>query len=271
MTILVRLLLAALLLLAASYTARAQTSVEISPMRIDLKMAPGQATTQAVTVTNTGTDPVRVRATLSDWHLTREGTPQFEEPLEGRKFAASGWTRIAPPEVVIEPKQQATVRFSLTVPQSAAPAGYRTGVIFDFARADINPLIEAKKSVNVRNRIATLIYAHVGTPPVAVDLVDLQSRHVQEQLVVQATLKNTGVAGVRTKGTLRVLDVEGKPMRELPIPDVPVLPETERVVSIALAGPTDPPLPPGDYRVEVRIDVGLPAVIVGETTLKVVK
>jgi hypothetical protein len=173
--------------------------------------------------------------------------------------------------VVIEPKQQATVRFSLTVPQGAVPAGYRTGVIFDFARADTNPLAQSNKSVNVRNRIATLIYAHVGSPAPTVDLVDLQSRHVQEQFVVQATLKNTSAAGVRTKGTLRLLDADGKPVRELPVPDVPVLPESERDVTIPLTGPAAPPLAPGEYRVELRIDVGLPAVIVGETTLKVVK
>jgi hypothetical protein len=28
---------------------------------------------------------------------------------------------------------------------------------------------------------------------------------------------------------------------------------------------------PGDYKVEVRIDVGLPAVLVGETSLKVLR
>ena len=33
----------------------------------------------------------------------------------------------------------------------------------------------------------------------------------------------------------------------------------------------DKPLPAGEYRVEVRIDVGMPALIVGETTLKVPK
>jgi hypothetical protein len=49
---------------------------------------------------------------------------------------------------------------------------------------------------------------------------------------------------------------------------VPVLPESEREVAI-VAFEAEKPLPPGEYRVEVRFDVGMPAVIVGETTLKV--
>jgi P pilus assembly chaperone PapD len=266
-----RLLLAGLLLLTSAYTAGAQTSLEVSPMRVDLRMAPGQATTQAVTLTNMGPEPLRIRATLADWHLTKEGTPQFEEPLDGRKYAATGWTRIAPPEVVLEPRQQATVRFSLSVPQSADPAGYRTGVLFDFAPANLSPLAQTAKSVSVRNRIATLIYAHVGTPPAAVELTDLRSRVSPDQTIIFATLKNTSPRSVRTKGTLRLLDADGKPVREVPLPDVPVLPESERDVAITVTDAATPPLAIGEYRVELRIDVGLPELIVGETTLKVVK
>jgi len=96
-TIVARLLLAGLLVLTGALAAGAQTSVEVSPLRVELKLAAGQATTQAVTLTNMGKEAVRIRATLSDWHLTREGTPQFEEPLEGRKFAAAGWTRVGMP------------------------------------------------------------------------------------------------------------------------------------------------------------------------------
>jgi hypothetical protein len=53
------------------------------------------------------------------------------------------------------------------------------------------------------------------------------------------------------------------------VPDVPVLPESEREVAITALDPDKPAPPAGEYRVEVKIDVGMPAVIVGETTLKV--
>ena len=83
-------------------------------------------------------------------------------------------------------------------------------------------------------------------------------------------LKNTGQRSVRTRGTLTIFDKTGAKVGEMVVPDVPVLPESEREVAIKTADPEKgPKLPPGEYRVEVRIDVGMPAVIVGETTLKV--
>ena len=62
----------------------------------------------------------------------------------------------------------------------------------------------------------------------------------------------------------------GLAVREVPVPDVPVLPESERELAIIAvdAGTT---LPSGDYRVELKIDVGQPALLVGETSLKVAR
>jgi len=170
-------LTAALALLAAA-PAAAQSSVEVSPLRVELKAAPGAATTQAITVANTGTAPVRVRASISDWHLSRDGAPQFVEAADA-KYSASGWMRVAPPEQVIDPGKDATVRFTLTVPADAAPAGYRSSVLFEFGPAT-QPAVRPRE-VQVRSRIATLIYANVGEPPAAVELVDLAARIVKDQ------------------------------------------------------------------------------------------
>ena len=48
-----------------------------------------------------------------------------------------------------------------------------------------------------------------------------------------------------------------------------MLPDSEREVVVPTAGEREPPLPAGVYKVEVRFDLGLPALIVGETTLEV--
>jgi hypothetical protein len=66
---------------------------------------------------------------------------------------------------------------------------------------------------------------------------------------------------------LVISDSDGRVVRRVPVPNVPVLPESERDVSVPTAQENEAPLPPGTYHVEVRIDVGQPAVIVGETTI----
>jgi P pilus assembly chaperone PapD len=255
-------------MLVAAAPAGAQTSVEVSPLRVELKAAPGGTTTQAITVSNSGKEAVRVRATISDWHLSRDGSPQFVEAADS-KYSASAWTRIAPPEIVVEPGKDATVRFSLTVPAGSAPAGYRTGILFEFSPASGAPVAKPRE-VQFKSRIATLIYANVGEPPAAVDLTDLRARAAPDQPTnIIAVLKNTGQRTVRTRGTLTLYDKTGAVISTSPVPDVPVLPESEREVAIPVLDPAKPKPPAGEYRVEVKIDVGLPALIVGETTVKV--
>jgi P pilus assembly chaperone PapD len=265
--------------------AAAQVSVEASPLRLEIQAWPGATNTQAVTLTNVSRERVRVRAILSDWHLSRDGAPQFEEPVSGRAYAAAAWVRFAPPELVIEGNGQGTVRFTVTVPRDAEPAGYRTGLLFDFTPEERDVATRAKQ-VTVRSRIATLIYLHVqaggpraqgdqsGHPPASVELTDLRVLAGAEETQVVATLRNSSRRSVRTKGALLLYDRTGLAIREVQVPDVPVLPESEREMAVpigspAAAGDAQRPLPPGDYRVELKLDVGQRALIVGETTLKV--
>ena len=258
-----------LLLVVFPAQAGAQISVEAAPLRIELQAAGGSVATQAVTVWNSGKETVRVRARITDWDLARDGSPQFEGVPENGPYSASGWIRIAPPELLIDPGKEGVVRFNLTVPQQVEPAGYRKGILFEFLPPTATPGSKGRE-VSFRSRIASLIYVNIGAPPVAVELMDLVSRTTKEGLHVIAVLKNTSKRTVRTKGTMTLLDRGGAAASQVSLPDVPLLPEREREVAIP-ATTTGKPLPDGEYRVEVRIDVGMPALIVGETTLKVPK
>ena len=123
-----------------------------------------------------------------------------------------------------------------------------------------------------KSRIATLIYVNVGQPTMAAELTDLSVRTLGKQTQVVATVKNSSRRYVRTRGNLILIDQNGRSIREFPVPDVPLLPESEREVPITVIDSEKPaPIEPGDYKVEVRMDVGLPALLVGETTLKVVR
>lgn len=249
--------------------AAAQISVEVSPLRVELTAGPGSTTTQGITVSNAGTDSIRVRARLTDWDLSRDGAPQFESAVENGPYSATPWLRIAPPEQVIDPGKDAVVRFSMTVPPAIGPGGYRTGVLFEFGPATGDPIGRGRE-VMFKSRIATLIYVNIGQPAVAAELVDLRTRAAGPQLQIVATVKNTGRRSVRTKGSLAVVNEAGQTVRDVPVPDVPLLPESEREVMIVVVDPDKQAvLAAGDYRVELRLDVGLPAVLVGETTLKV--
>jgi hypothetical protein len=256
--------------LLAVTPAAAQVSVEVSPLRVEIQTEAGGSRTQAISLTNAGKEAVRIRATISDWRLSRDGAPQFEGPEAGRAYSATGWIRIAPPELVLQPGAEGAVRFSVAVPQGVDAAGYRTGILFDFSPASGDPVARARE-VRFRSRIATLIYVNVGQPPAAVELTDLRIRTTPEQTLIVGTLANTSRRTVRTKGSLVITGASGVAVREVPVPDVPVLPESEREVAVVALEKTGKPLSPGEYRIELKIDVGLPTLLVGETTLTVAK
>ncbi len=259
------------ILLAAP--AAAQVSVEVSPLRVELQSGPGGTHTQAVTLSNQGNEPVRIRAQVMDWFLSRDGTPQFEAtiPPPEQKYGAAAWVRLAPPEQVVGPGETATVRFTTTIPNDAADGGYRTAIMFEVGPAS-GDLVAAGRQVRFRSRVATIVYLTIGKPQPAVDLTNLVTRTPEGQPTqVVATLRNTGHVQVRTTGVLTVYDAGGQTVRELDVPNVPVLPESEREVAIPTAKEGQDPLPAGDYRVELKLDVGLPALLVGETALKVVR
>jgi P pilus assembly chaperone PapD len=249
--------------------AQGMFSVEVTPLRVELKLTPGATHTQAVTLKNDSKDAVRVRARVDDWYLSKDGTPQFKAAAPDYPYSASAWIRLNPPEQLVKPGATAIVRFTTTVPAGAKVAGYRCAVMFEFDPPDAATAAKAR-DVMFRGRVATLLYATVGAPAPAIDLTDLQPRFAPGQPpAIVATLNNTGRVQVRTKGTMIIYDQAGTVVRQLQLPNVPVLPESEREVSIPTAGERDRPLPPGTYRIEVKFDLDLTALVVGETTLEI--
>jgi len=259
------------LVLAVPSAALAQESlsVEVTPLRVELKLGPGAAFTQVVTLHNDAKNAVKVRARVDDWYLSKDGTPQFKPADPADPFSAASWLRVNPPEQVVAAGATAVVRFTTTVPAGTKDGGYRCAVMFEFDRPDADPVAKSR-GVMFRGRVATILYATVGNPAPAVDLTDLQIRTPKGGVPsVVATLANTSRTHVRTKGSLAIYDAAGTLVRQVPIPNVPVLPASEREISIPTSGENEARLPPGKYRIEVKIDVGQPAMIVGETTMEI--
>ncbi len=248
--------------------ARAQVSVEVTPLRVDVKTGAGGTYTGAVTLTNHDTAAVRIHARVDDWYLSKDGTPQFQPADAPAPFSAASWIRVNPVETVAKPGAREVVRFTVTAPAGTAPGGYRAAVMFEFGPGGAEGVVS--KGVMFRSRVATIVYVTVGTPRPVVDLVDVQPR-IQPGLPprIAATLKNAGRVHVRTKGQMVIYDAAGTAVRRVALPDAPVLPESERDLIVALSEEGQSPLPAGEYRVEMRIDVGLPALLVGETTLTI--
>ncbi len=255
------------LALPAAAWAQGPLSVEISPLRVELKMAAKATHTQPITLRNDSKSPIHVRARVDEYWLSNDGTPQFKLATPGEPFSAVGWVRVNPSDFTINAGDSVTVRATTAVPGDTKDGSYRCAVMFEFDPPGLDPRA-ARRDMQFRGRVATLVYATVGSPKTAVDIDDLEVRAVRDaapNVIVQ--LSNAGRGYVRTKGTMVISAADGRVVREVQIPNVPVLPESKRELAIPTAGPQDAPLEPGHYKVEVRIDVGQSALLVAETQL----
>ena len=138
--------IAVVLLLSAPAAAGALHlfSVEVTPLRVELKVGAGAAHTQAVTLKNESKKGVRIRARVDDWYLSKDGTPQFKPVDAADRYSAAAWVRLNPPEQLVSPGATAVVRFTTTVPKDAKEGGYRCAIMFEFDPPDADPATKGR-------------------------------------------------------------------------------------------------------------------------------
>lgn len=252
-------LLAALLLPVG--TAWADLSIDVSPVRFELQAEPGSEYTNAVQVQNNGAEPVRLRASVEDWHLDQEGTPIFE-PAGSTLASASPWISFAPNDFLVEPGQTQVVRFTLLVPGKAVAHGYRTALLLESV-----PLNRAKSTgrfMNVRGRVACMLYVTVGQPALSAEITSLSTVMRGDRCRLCMRIHNTGEAHFRLAGDVAFLVGEQPLGAPGALPDVPVLPGSARWVEMDV--------PEGCVGSDMfaRVTVDLPGfgLLVGECSLE---
>ena len=244
------------------FSIAADVSISVTPIRVEHPVIQGERGTDMILVANEGAAPTRLKVLIEDWTLSKDGTPIFMK-ANGNPFSCVEWIKINPVDFRIGSGQTRQVRYTITVPQGIPDGGYRTAIIFETAPDGVPG--EKNRSVQVRGRIATIVYVVVGNPVPAGHADSLKTTLRKDGIDFFLTLQNTGKVHFRTKGTLSVKDSNGQKVVEIGIPDVPVLPESEREIKIS----SEKLLPKGSYSALAVIDIRSKDLIGAETTFSV--
>jgi P pilus assembly chaperone PapD len=237
----------------------AEVSISVSPIRVEHLVKGGEKGTDMISVTNDGTAPTRLRVSIEDWTLTKDGNPTFLK-TGNNPFSCASWIRINPVDFRISPGQTRDVRYTITVPQGIEDGGYRVAVVFETV-PDVSPG-EKIKRVFLRGRIATILYEVVGKPVPEGHASDLKAEPKKEGVDFTLVLQNSGKVHYRTKGSITVKDESGGKVFEIEVPDVPVLQGSERDIKVTY----DKPIPKGKYTAVAVVDIGRKELIGSETT-----
>ncbi len=223
-------------------------------MRVDLALSPGAAHSGVLTLANNGGSLVRIGGEALDFYLDATATPQFgREFAREAEFSCRNWLVANPMELELNSQAQVAVRYTVRVPQTAAPRSYHCALGFT-----TRPTAGEGNAIGLRTavQIVAAIYVVVGKPQIEGTVKDLQLEYRSDsgspgwRAVV--TINNAGLMHFRPEGDLEVLDESGAVVETAKFVPMPVLPKRDQefVFPLKLAAGE------GKYKLRVRVDLG---------------
>jgi P pilus assembly chaperone PapD len=217
--------------IALAADAHAEMSIDVSPVRVEVRADPGNESTHSVQVQNSGTESIRLKAYVEDWELNTEGTPLFR--MAGTLVrSASPWIEAAPRDFLLEPGQTEFVRFTLRVPPGTIDGGYWCGLLLESVPLRYDE--EHARRMLVKGRVASMVYVTVGDPLRSAEIASLSTITREGRSFLRLEVANTGQDVIRLAGNVEGLAGEDGLEEKRALPDVPVLPGSRRVVEMEL-------------------------------------
>jgi P pilus assembly chaperone PapD len=243
--------------LASAIPAQAQLGLGLVPMRLELKMTPGQQYSGSLKLSSESGGKVRIRAEVLDFNIDATATPQFERDLPPEAATScKKWLSLNPREIEIAKGGFLNVRYTFRLPADLPEGSYNCAAGFSTL-----PPAEQVTGMGMRMavRIVAAFYIVVGSPSVRgmlkeIKLEPLPPAKDQTEGGWQAVvvLENQGPMYFRPAGKLEVLDAAGKVVETADIPSLPVLRERDQ----RFLFPLKTHLEAGHYKLRVNVDIG---------------
>jgi hypothetical protein len=248
----------ALLLAAAAPLAHAQLGLGLAPMKLELKMSPGQVYSNTLKLSSGAGDKLRVRGESLDFQIDDKDTPQFERSLPGEAaFSCRKWLTLNPTEIELDKEAFVLVRYSMHLPADVPEGSYACAA--GFTTLPSAQSMQQGVGMRMAVRIVATFYVQVGSPAIDGSLKQLNLERLPgtpssaSGLQAVAVIENSGRMYFRPTGKLDILDVDGKTVETADFASLPVLREREQ----RFVFPLKKTLASGKYQLRARVDLGL--------------
>jgi len=237
--------------------AHAQLGLGLAPMRVELRMAPGQEYSNTVKLSSQSGVSTRVRAEVLDFDIDETTTPQFERNLpKEAPISCKNWLSLNPMEMEIEKDGYLNVRYTIHLPEGLAEGSYNCAAGFTTLPTVSQGGTGVGLSMAVR--IVAAFYVVVGKPEVSGKLEGIKLEPIpatkDHEAGFQAVvvLNNSGRMYYRPTGKMDLLDTAGNVVESEDFQSVPVLRERSQ----RFLFPIKTHLDAGQYELRVRVDIG---------------
>lgn len=230
----------------------------LTPPRLALSAPPGEVAVATVTVLTTASTKQQIAAEVRDWAMNIDGELTYL-PAGSTETSAASWLTLEADEFVLEAGGTREIRIEARIPEGAE--GTHHAMVFFTVVPP--PSDTPGVGVTTTTRIGLTVYVTVvGTERDGAELVDLFR---PDDTTLAVVVVNTGNTVMRLGGAIEIRDDVGDVRRVIPVPDVPVLRDSEREVRVDL--PED--LGPGFYVVLALIEDDRGGLLAGELPFEV--
>jgi len=124
------------------------------PTWVELTVNRGQQAGKIIHVQNQGSEPIAIKAYVTDFSIDREGNFVFSEPGH-ESYSASRWLSVAETDFEIAPGESREVEVRLSAPSEVEPGGHYAALFFEVIPS------ANESEVSISTRIPTLFYITV--------------------------------------------------------------------------------------------------------------
>lgn len=210
--------------LLAPASLNAATGLTIQPVKISHTLNPGQEATGAISLTNASENAVVVEVKVEDFVPNAGGDGvKFVSRAEGVSTVRD-WIVLneGDGEITLAKDESISIPYTIVAPENAEP-GSHFGVAF-FKAVD---QADADKQLKVGTQVGTLIFVTVpGNHLQKGDVLDFTGPGFAQKAPITFTTRfeNTGTVHFEPKGSIRIRNLFGNTVTEVPVEGQVVLP-----------------------------------------------
>ncbi|OGV96429.1 hypothetical protein A2W24_04870 [Microgenomates group bacterium RBG_16_45_19] len=199
----------------------------IIPPRFELQANPGDNLSETIKLRNDTDLPVSYEVIVEDFTSSgEEGGVYLEEGESDQAFSLAQWLTPAVDEIVLQPRQEQTFRYTITVPKAAEPGGHYASVLFV-----TTPEVAQPGAANVATRIGALVLLRISgnvTETAKIETFSAPAYLKSGPVPLTLRVQNQGNVHVQPKGTIIITDLFGRKVDEVPLRNANVLPSAIR-------------------------------------------
>lgn len=227
------------------------TITVVNGMTHEYNAANGSVFNGEITIKNLGKTPARVLFYKNDLKHTCQGETQFIEVTDNKRSAAN-WIELSNNEITLNPEEEITATYRLTVPKEGNFDGSFWGCVM-VEEAEAPDTTNRQKGIRVRSliRYAVQIIANFARQEKNLDILTPSIDSVDIGNVMNVNIQNTGNTLMKPVVVLELYDDLGSVIKRIEVPTQKIYPDMCKNFQLELNG-----VPKGKYTGVLVADCG---------------